>query len=120
MVCTLDLVLSTNCFMFMYTGPPTANISTSNRTLNEGDTDNISYSVDEGIPPSGPPDLTFNGMNFNNNARVIFSNNGVQINNVNRSDAGIYRSTWSNFGGSATYVLTLEVQCKLLFAYCTL
>ena len=99
--------------MFMCTGPPTVNISSRRLTVNEGSADGIVYAVDEGIPSSGSPYVTFNDMNVTNNTRVTFSNNGVQINNVNRSDTGVYRVTWSNVGGSATFVLTLEVYCKL-------
>ena len=98
--------------MFMCTGPPTVDRAGSNLTITEGSGFSIAYTVDEGSPPSGPPTVTFNGMSFTNNARVSISNSGVQINNVNRNDTGIYRAIWSNAGGSATYALMLEVECK--------
>lgn len=104
--------------MFMLTGPPTVDVLSSNLTLNETDSHVIAYNVAEGIPPSGPPVVTFNGVSFTNNARVNISNTGVQINNVTRNDAGIYRATWSNDGGSTTYVLMLKVNCELHFAHC--
>lgn len=95
-------------------------IAGSNLTLNETDSRNITYIVDEGIPPSGPPTLSFEDMTFTNNDRVSISNSGVWIYNVSRSDAGTYRATWSNAGGTATFVLMLEVSCKLQIARCVL
>lgn len=92
--------------------------ASSSLTLSEGDTDSIEYTVDEGIPPSGPPAVTFNDTSFINNARVNISNSGVQINNVIRSDAGTYLATWSNAVGSATFTLTLQVTSKQQCAHC--
>ena len=101
-------------------GPPVVSIAGSNLTLNETDSYVIPFAVDEGIPLSGPPAVYFNNMSLTNNARVNISNNGLQINNVVRSDAGEYRVTWSNDGGNATFVLRLKVNCKIHVARCVL
>ena len=84
-------------------GQPTVSLAANVSSLLEERSLNITYIVDLGHPPSvlrvvGPE-----------TTRVLFTNTGVLINNVNRRDNGSYTATWTNEVGAAMFTLDLEV-----------
>ena len=82
-------------------------------SLVEGQDHNVMYTVDLGNPPSS---LSVAGP-----GQLPFTNTGVLINNVNRSNNGSYTATWRNGVGEAVFTLDLVVtgEAFMLFCQCT-
>ena len=101
-------------------GPPTVSPVGITVSLMEGQDRNVMYTVDFGNPLSvlrvaRPGQLLFT------NTSVRFTNTGVLINNVHRSDNGSYTATWENAVGDSMFTLDLVVtgEAFILFSQCT-